>query len=54
MIKEKLNEINIDERKQYQLNRAKEYLENKLPKDGSEPRLELCIISDLIRIIENK
>lgn len=36
----------------YQLRRAKDYLENEKPKDGSEPTEEWCIISDLMRSIQ--
>jgi hypothetical protein len=40
--------------KQYQINRAKEYLRGHKSKNGSEDTLECCIIQDLLRIIEGK
>lgn len=51
---ESINPVHEIERLKYQLDRAKEYLKNEHPKDGSEPNLEWCIISDLLRIINEK
>ena len=39
-------------KKDIQIARAKDYLRDNDTKDGSEPCLEWCIISDLLRIIE--
>ncbi|MEY8001581.1 hypothetical protein AB8U03_15535 [Clostridium sp. Mt-5] len=54
----KINETenlgNEEQRIKYQINRAKEYLEKHKSRNGSENSLECCIISDLLRIIENK
>lgn len=41
-------------KKDIQIARAKDYLRDNDTKDGSEPSLEWCIISDLLRIIENR
>jgi|BioPla2DNA2_1021312.scaffolds.fasta_scaffold203857_2 hypothetical protein len=41
-------------KKDIQIARAKDYLRDNDTKDGSEPCLEWCIISDLLRIIENR
>jgi hypothetical protein len=54
MDNERENQSNKEQREQYQLNRAKAYLDNHKSKDGAEPNLECCIISDLLRIIKNK
>ncbi|MTI49681.1 MAG: hypothetical protein FH761_17765 [Firmicutes bacterium] len=43
-----------EKRKQYQFNRAKEYVKNNISKDGSEPKLEWCIIKDLVKMIETE
>lgn len=52
---EETETLGSDSTTSYQLGRAKSYLENRMPNDGSEPTEEWCIISDLLRIIrENK
>lgn len=45
-------EIAREERKWNQINKAREYLKQNNPKDGSEPTLEWCIISQLLKIIQ--
>lgn len=42
---------NQEERLKHQVSRAKEYLKDNVPQNGSEPCLEWCIISDLVRLI---
>jgi hypothetical protein len=41
-------------KKDIQIARAKDYLRDNDTKDGSEPCLEWRIISDLLKIIENR
>lgn len=53
MNSENINQQNINQRNQYQINRAKEYLVNHNSKNGEEPSLEWYIISDLLRILTN-
>ncbi len=50
---ERQGKININESIQYQINRAKEYIIRKSSNDGSEDNIEVCIISDLLRIIKD-
>jgi hypothetical protein len=52
MQSEKENINSKEQIRRYQINRAKDYLKNNTPKDGSEPTLEWCIISDLLRILK--
>lgn len=45
---------NLYEGLKHQVSRAREYLKDNIPQDGSEPCLEWCIISDLVRIIRQQ
>lgn len=43
----------VNHQKPYQMNRAYEYVAKNTSKNGDEDTLEVCIISDLLRIIRD-
>ena len=43
--------INEEEQTKYMIDRAKKYIHTYSSKDGSEDNLDVCIISDLLRVI---